>query len=86
MKRRKFIEYGFAALAAGAMVLFTGCRQKEAPVKRLGNQDKLWNGVVGPEKEKVDLQLVYAKDTQAFYRDASFGKVDPTFTPQVGGG
>jgi len=86
MERRKFIEYGLAALTAGAIALVTGCRKKEVSAKLLGNQDKLWKDAMGPERENVELQLAYAKDTRAFYKDASFGKVDPSFTPQVGGG
>ena len=38
------------------------------------------------EKMNEPLNLAYAKNTPAFYRDASFGKEDPNFKPKTGGG
>jgi len=37
-------------------------------------------------KAEEPLELSYAKDTPALYRDASMGKADPSFVPKVGGG
>ena len=35
---------------------------------------------------QAPLELAYAKDTPAFYRDASLGREDPNFKPKIGGG
>ena len=85
MDRRTFIESIFAALAVGGISLLAGCSKKgNAP--RLGNEDKLWKMASGPEKSEAPLDLAYAKDTPAIYRDASMGKEDPSFKPKIGGG
>jgi hypothetical protein len=87
MDRRQFIEYGLVALATGIMSLAVGCNRTETPqVQRLGNEDVLWNALVGTEEANAPLDLAYAKDTPAFFRDESFGKADPAFTPKIGGG
>lgn len=87
MDRRQFIEYGVGALAIGVATLVLGCTPAETPqAQRLGNQDTLWNAVVGTEEGNETLELAYAKDTPAFFRDESLGKVDPNFKPQTGGG
>ena len=85
MKRRQFIEFGFVALAVSAINFLTGCSKTEVP-QRLGNQDGLWNATMASEKASVPLELAYAKDTPAFFRDESLGKVDPNFKPKIGGG
>jgi len=85
MERRAFIEKLLAALALGGVFLATGCK-KEEKIPRPGNQDKLWDLIAGRGKTDETLELAYAKDTPAFYRDASLGKVDPSFTPKTGGG
>jgi hypothetical protein len=85
MERRQFIKFGFAALAFGAMSLLTGCTKTEAP-QRLGNQDGLWNVAMSSEQTSAPLELAYAKNTPAFFRDESLGKVDPNFKPKIGGG
>jgi len=85
MKRRQFIEFCFVALAVSAMSLLTGCGKAEVP-QRLGNEDGLWNATMASEQTSVPLELAYAKDTPAFFRDASLGKVDPNFKPKIGGG
>jgi len=83
--RRRFIELGIAALAAGAAAALAGCGRTDA-VPAMGNQDTLWK-LTGP-MEKVDapIDLAYAKNTPAFFRDASHGKTDPNFKPKTGGG
>ncbi|MBW2560515.1 MAG: hypothetical protein JRE40_06625 [Deltaproteobacteria bacterium] len=87
MDRRQFIECGLGALAVGIAAIFAGCSPAEKPqAQRLGNEDVLWNAAVGTEETSEPLELAYAKDTPAFFRDASFGKADPNFKPQIGGG
>lgn len=87
MDRRQFIEYGLGALAVGVATLLFGCAPAETTqAQRLGNQDTLWNVAMGTEEGSESLELAYAKDTPAFFRDESFGKVDPNFKPQTGGG
>jgi len=87
MNRRQFIEYGMGAMTVGVATLFLGCTSGETPqVQRLGNVDALWKAVVGEEETNEPLELAYAKDTPAFFRDASLGTVDPNFKPQTGGG
>lgn len=86
MNRRAFIEKIIApALAFGGVLLLAGC-EKNPEVPRSGNQEKLWKLATTPEKTAEPLELTYAKDTPAFYRDASLGKVDPSFAPKIGGG
>ncbi|MDI6616559.1 MAG: hypothetical protein QME27_07575 [Syntrophaceae bacterium] len=87
MDRRQFIECGLAALATGIVSLAAGCKRAEAPQgQQLGNQDKLWDIASGTDKRDAPLELSYAKDTPAFFRDESLGKVDPNFKPATGGG
>jgi hypothetical protein len=86
MNRRAFIERILApALALGGVFFLSGCG-KNPEVPRSGNQEKLWKLATTPEKVEEPLELSYTKDTPAFYRDASLGKVDPSFTPKTGGG
>ena len=85
MDRRTFIESILAALAVGGISIFSGCGKKENPA-RLGNQEKLWKMASAPEKMEEPLDLAYAKDTPAMFRDASMGKEDPSFKPKIGGG
>jgi hypothetical protein len=85
MDRRRFIEFGIAALAAGALSAIAGCSKTETAPK-LANQEKLWNMAAAAEKVNEPVDLAYAKNTPAFYRDASFGKEDPNFKPKTGGG
>jgi len=85
MDRRRFIEFGIAALAAGALSAVAGCSKTETAPK-LANQEKLWNMAEAAEKVNEPVDLAYAKNTPAFYRDASFGKEDPNFKPKTGGG
>ena len=87
MDRRQFIEYGMGAMVVGVAAFFIGCSPAEAPQsQRLGNGDVLWNAAVGTEETSEPLELAYSKDTPAFFRDESLGKVDPNFKPQIGGG
>jgi hypothetical protein len=83
MDRRTFIEKFFLGL--GAILLLAGCQKKEK-VARFGNEEKLWKLTVEQGKIEESLSLDYAKDTPAFYRDASLGKIDPSFLPKVTGG
>jgi hypothetical protein len=85
MDRRRFIELGIAALSVGAAAILAGCNKTET-VSKLGNQEKLWKMTDASEKVTEPVDLAYAKNTPAFYRDASFGKVDPNFKPKTGGG
>lgn len=85
MERRRFIEFGIAALAAGTLSAIVGCSGTET-VPPLANQEKLWKLTAAAEKVNEPVDLVYVKDTPAFYRDVSFGKEDPNFKPKTGGG
>jgi hypothetical protein len=85
MERRVFIEKMISAIALGGIFLVAGC-QKEEKIFRAGNQDKLWQMATGQLKAAEPVELAYAKDTPALFRDASMGKIDPSFKPQVGGG
>ena len=85
MERRTLIKRIFSALLIGGILLFAGCAKKEKPVG-FGNQEKLWQMATGQEKLEEPVELIYAKKTPALYRDASMGKVDPSFIPKVSGG
>ena len=86
MNRRAFIEKIIAsALAASGVLFLAGCK-KNPENQRSGNQEKLWKLVTAKERTEEPLQPAYAKDTPALYRDASLGKIDPSFTPKIGGG
>lgn len=85
MDRRRFIEFSILAFAAGAVAMVAGCSRTETPPLH-GNQEALWKMAAASEKGDEPLDLAYAKDTPAFYRDASFGKADPNFKPKTGGG
>ncbi len=69
----------------GGILLAAGCRKQEE-FPRSGNARKLWEAAMSRAKAEEPLNPVYAKDTPAFYRDASLGKEDPNFKPKVGGG
>ena len=85
MDRRKLFQFAVAALATGALSVLGGCGKKEnAP--RLGNQDKLWKMTAASEKLNEPIDLAYAKNTPALYKDASFEKEDASFKPKTGGG
>ncbi len=86
MDRRKFFAFGIVALAAGAVSMFAGCGKTESAPRPGGNQEKLWKLTAASEKVNEPVELAYAKSTPARFRDASFGKVDPNFTPKTGGG
>ncbi len=79
------IERLLFVLTLGGLLVFTGCGQKEKP-SGFGNQEKLWKVVVEEAKQEEPIELAYTKETPVFYRDASMGKVDPSFVPRVGGG
>lgn len=85
MERRTFLQRLFEALALGGLFLLVGCEAKEKPVA-FGNQEKLWQLLSGQDKIEEPIELTYAKETPALYRDASMGKADPNFVPKVGGG
>jgi len=79
------IERLIFMVTLGGLFLFSGCAKEEKP-SGFGNQDKLWKVVVEEGKSEEPIELAYSKDTPALYRDASMGKVDPSFVPRVGGG
>jgi hypothetical protein len=85
MERRTFIQKLIEAFALGGLFLWVGCKAKEKPAT-LGNQEKLWQLVTGQKTLEEPVELAYSKNTPALYRDASMGKVDPSFIPKVGGG
>lgn len=85
MNRRTFIESLGAALALGGILILAGCDRKETS-QRLGNQETLWKIATGKEPNEVPLELSYAKDTPAIFRDASLGKADGSLPPKIGGG
>ena len=86
MDRRRFIELGSLVVLAGAVSVLAGCKKPERPPKGMGNQERLWKVAAGIEETEQPLEPVYTKDTPAFFRDASFGRVDPSFVPQTTGG
>ncbi len=85
MNRRIFLEFVLAILTLAGISSLAGCQKKEIP-PRLGNQEKLWQMASASGKTEEPLVPSYAKDTPAFFRDASLGKVDPNFQPKIGGG
>jgi hypothetical protein len=85
MERRTFIQRLFEVLALGGLFLAVGCKAKEKPVG-FGNQEKLWQLASGQQKAEEPIELTYARETPALYRDASMGKADPNFVPKLGGG
>jgi hypothetical protein len=85
MDRRRFFVFAVGALAAGVVSVLGGCGKTEN-VPRLANQDTLWKMTVASEKPNEPVDLAYAKNTPALFRDASFGKEDPSFKPKTGGG
>ena len=85
VKKRRFIENFFYALAISGLLFLGGCEKTEEP-ERFGNQEKLWHMVSGQQEIMEPLDLPYSKETPAFYRDVSMGKADPSFVPLVGGG
>jgi hypothetical protein len=86
VNRRTFIEKIIGSILAVGGVLFLSACRKNPEIPRSGNQEKLWNLATSPQKPEEPLELPYAKGTPAFYRDASLGKVDPSFAPKTGGG
>ena len=85
MERKTFFRKWVSALVLGSLLLLCGCGKEEQP-RRFGNQERLWQMVVGQEKREEPVELGYAKETPALYRDASMGKADPSFVPAVAGG
>jgi hypothetical protein len=86
MERRGFVKLGIVGLLVGAISVLTGCGRTESTPKRLGNQERLWRMTSASEKVNEPVDLTYAKNTPALYRDASFGKDDVNFKPKTGGG
>ena len=85
MDRRNFFLFAVGAIATGCLSMIGGCgRREDAP--RLGNEERLWRMAAGSEKLNEPVELAYAKNTPALFRDASFGKADPNFKPKTGGG
>jgi hypothetical protein len=85
MKKKRFIEGFFVALAIACLLFIGGCGKTEKPVK-FGNEEKLWQLAAGQGKIEEPLELPYAKKTPALFRDASMAKADPSFVPRVTGG
>jgi hypothetical protein len=89
MDRRGFLNRFFPFLALGGILLVGagGCEKyQHKQFKKFGNQEKLWQLAAGQEKLEEPVDLAYAKETPALYRDASMGKADPNFVPKVTGG
>jgi hypothetical protein len=85
MERRTFIERFLTTLTLTGLLLLTGCGDKEK-LAGFGNQEKLWQLTTTESKMEEPIDLAYAKDTPALYRDASMGKADPNFVPKLTGG
>ena len=85
MERRRFIERLLSILTLGGMLLAVGCGKSEK-TGAFGNQEKLWQLASGKGNAEEPVELAYAKETPALFRDASMGKADPNFVPKVGGG
>lgn len=86
MERRTFIECGARFVLAGTLIALVGCARADSQPQGMGNQEKIWNVAASTEATEQPVELSYAKDTPASFRDASMGKVDPSFVPQTGGG
>jgi hypothetical protein len=89
MDRRRFMGRFFPFLALGGILLLGagGCEKyPHKQFKKFGNQEKLWQLAAGQEKSEEPVDLAYAKETPALYRDASMGKADPNFVPKITGG
>ena len=85
MERRGFVKLSIAGLLACAVPVLASCAKKESASK-LSNQEKNWSVATSSEEVKEPIDLAYAKNTPAFFKDASFGKEDPNFKPKTGGG
>ena len=85
MERRGFVKLGIAGLLACAVPVLASCGKTESSSK-LTNQEKFWSAAASSEEVKEPIDLAYAKNTPAFFKDASFGKADPNFKPKTGGG
>ena len=85
MEGRTLIERLFTILTIGGLLLLGGCKEEEKPLG-FGNQEKLWHLTTAESKMEEPIDLAYAKDTPALYRDASMGKADPSFVPKIVGG
>lgn len=85
MNRREMLEKIFLLLLLGGTLFIYGCEKKEKSLE-FGNQEKLWNLINAQENIEEPIDLAYSKETPAFYRDSSFGKADPSFSPKVSGG
>jgi hypothetical protein len=89
MDRRRFLDRFFPFLALGGILLLGTGGCEKYPHKqfgKFGNEEKLWQLAVGQEEWKEPVDLAYAKETPALYRDASMGKADPNFVPKITGG
>ena len=75
----------FSAVLLGSMLLVLGCGKDEKP-SGFGNQERLWQLATTKGDLEEPLDLPYAKETPALFRDASMGKADPSFVPRVSGG
>jgi hypothetical protein len=85
VKKRRFIEGFFVALAIASLLFIGGCGKTEKP-EGSANAEKLWQMTTGQGKIEEPLELAYAKKTPAIFRDASMGKADPSFVPKISGG
>lgn len=85
MERRRLIQKLFEVFSLAVILLLTGCKPKDEG-KTFGNQERLWNLIRGEGSIEEPVEFPFTKNTPAIYRDASMGKVDPSFIPKVGGG
>jgi hypothetical protein len=85
MERRRLVKGLFTILTIGGLLILGGCKEEEK-LLGFGNQGKLWQLTTAESKMEEPIDLTYAKDTPALYRDASMGKADPNFVPKLTGG
>ncbi len=84
MDRRDLLLKIAGALALGPLLL--GACRRRGDLPRSGSGEKLWELASGKAPPNEPPVAAWAKDTPAFFRDASQGKADASFVPKVSGG
>jgi hypothetical protein len=85
MDRRALIQKFFFVSTLMSIFLLGGCGKQEK-IERSGSEEELWDLANGQEKSEEAIEIIYAKESPALFRDASMGKADPNFVPKVTGG